>query len=222
MGRTVVSQGSFLVATFVTGGQESASNSPTFHSCSTLVASLKNETVSRNMVNIHIKKVTLNNINQLQKIGKQTFYETFSDGNTAENMTKYLDEGFSIEKLTTEISDNNAEFYFAALDEKIIGYLKLNFGQSQTELRDDKALEIERIYVLKDFHGKNIGQILYDKAIQVAKQKNADYVWLGVWEENPRAINFYKKNGFIEFDKHIFKLGNDEQTDIMMKLKLKD
>ncbi|MDP2687744.1 MAG: GNAT family N-acetyltransferase [Aequorivita sp.] len=174
------------------------------------------------MVNIHIKKVTLNNINQLQKIGKQTFYETFSDGNTEENMTKYLDEGFSIEKLTTEISDNNAEFYFATLDEKVIGYLKLNFGQSQTELRDDKALEIERIYVLKDFHCKNIGQILYDKAIQVAKQKNADYVWLGVWEENLRAINFYKKNGFIEFDKHVFKLGNDEQTDIMMKLKLKD
>lgn len=174
------------------------------------------------MVNIHIKKVTLNNINQLQKIGRQTFYETFSDGNTKENMTKYLDEGFSIEKLTTEISDNNAEFYFATLDEKVIGYLKLNFGQSQTELQDDKALEIERIYVLKDFHGKNIGQILYDKAIQVAKQKNADYVWLGVWEENPRAINFYKKNGFIEFDKHVFKLGNDEQTDIMMKLKLKD
>lgn len=124
-------------------------------------------------------------------------------------MTKYLDEEFSIEKLTTEISDNNAEFYFATLDEKVIGYLKLNFGQSQTELQDDKALEIERIYVLKNFHGKNIGQILYDKAMQVAKQKNADYVWLGVWEENLRAINYYKKNGFTEFDKHVFKLGND-------------
>lgn len=61
---------------------------------------------------------------------------------------------------------------------------------------------------------------LYDKAIQIARDKNADYVWLGVWEENPRAISFYKKNGFVEFDKHIFKFGNDEQTDIMMKLKL--
>ncbi len=98
--------------------------------------------------------------------------------------------------------------------------MKLNFGQSQTELKDDKAIEIERIYVLKEFHGNKVGQILYDKAIEVARQKNADYVWLGVWEENPRAINFYKKNGFVEFDKHIFKLGEDEQTDIMMKLKL--
>jgi ribosomal protein S18 acetylase RimI-like enzyme len=172
------------------------------------------------MTDIEIQKVTLNDIDRLQKIGRQTFYETFSAGNSEENMTKYLAEGFSIEKLTTELSDNNAEFYFATLDDNVIGYLKLNFGQSQTELQDDKGFEIERIYVLKDFHGKSVGQILYDKAIEVAKLKNSDFVWLGVWEENPRAINFYKKNGFIEFDKHIFKLGNDEQTDIMMKLKL--
>ncbi|MBL7956266.1 MAG: GNAT family N-acetyltransferase [Flavobacteriales bacterium] len=172
------------------------------------------------MTDIEIQKVTLNDIDQLQKIGRQTFYETFSAGNSEENMTKYLDEGFSLEKLTTELSDNNAEFYFATLDNNVIGYLKLNFGQAQTELQDDKALEIERIYVLKDFHGKSVGQILYDKAIHIARQKNADYVWLGVWEENPRAIKFYKKNGFVEFDKHVFKLGNDEQTDIMMKLKL--
>jgi ribosomal protein S18 acetylase RimI-like enzyme len=87
-------------------------------------------------------------------------------------------------------------------------------------LKDDKALEIERIYVLKDFYGKKVGQLLYEKAIELAKQVKSDYVWLGVWEENQRAISFYKKNGFEEFDKHIFKLGNDEQTDIMMKLQI--
>lgn len=111
-------------------------------------------------------------------------------------------------------------FYFAKCDKKVIGYLKLNFGKSQTELKDDKAVEIERIYVLNNFHGKNVGQLLYNKAIEISKQKKAKYIWLGVWEENPRAINFYKKNGFVAFDKHLFKLGNDEQTDIMMKLKL--
>jgi diamine N-acetyltransferase len=172
------------------------------------------------MTDISIEKVKLNNIDQLQKIGRQTFFETFSEVNTEENMTKYLEEGFSFEKLTAELSNKNSEFYFAKLDNNIIGYLKVNFGQSQTELKDDKALEIERIYVLKEFHGKKVGQLLYNKAIQIARQKKTDYVWLGVWEENPRAINFYRKNGFVEFDKHIFRLGNDEQTDIMMKLKL--
>lgn len=174
------------------------------------------------MENIDIKRVTLNDIDQLQKIGRQTFSETFSAGNTEENMKKYLEEVFSMEKLTAELNNPNSEFYLAVLDNNVIGYLKLNFGQSQTELQDEKALEIERIYVVREFHGKKAGQLLYEKAMQIARQKNADYVWLGVWEENPRAINFYKKNGFVEFDKHIFKLGNDEQTDIMMRLQLTD
>lgn len=172
------------------------------------------------MSTIEVKKVTLNEIDRLQRIGRQTFQETFSESNSEENMKNYLENGFSTEKLTSELNDRNSEFYFATLDNEVIGYLKLNFGESQTELKDNKALEIERIYVSKEFHGKNVGQILYDKAIQIANQKNADYVWLGVWEENQRAIRFYKKNGFVEFDKHIFKLGNDEQTDIMMKLQL--
>jgi ribosomal protein S18 acetylase RimI-like enzyme len=172
------------------------------------------------MEHIEIKEVNLNDVDQLQKIARQTFFETFSAGNTEENMTKYLQENLSIENLSIELKNENSEQYFAVLEGEVIGYLKLNFGKSQTELKDDRALEIERIYVLKDFHGKSIGQQLYQKAIDVAVQKKADYVWLGVWEENPRAIRFYKKNGFVEFDKHIFKLGDDEQSDIMMKLVL--
>ena len=172
------------------------------------------------MTNIQIQKISLTEIVQLQKISRQTFKETFSESNSEENMKSYLEEGFSKEKLTAELSDKNSEFYFATLENEVIGYLKVNCEESQTELKDSKALEIERIYVSKEFHGKSVGQLLYDKAIEIAKQKGSEYVWLGVWEENPRAISFYKKNGFVEFDKHIFKLGEDEQTDIMMKLKL--
>ena len=129
-----------------------------------------------------IQKVSLEEIVQLEKISRQTFCETFSSGNTEENMNKYLDEVFSSANLSIELNDKKAEFYFAKLDDKVIGYLKLNFGESQTEIRDDNGLEIERIYVLKEFHGKNVGQLLYNKAIQIAREKNKDYVWLGVWE----------------------------------------
>lgn len=172
------------------------------------------------MNGIDIKKVTLKELDQLQEIGKLTFFETFSAGNTEENMRKYLEEGFSKEKLTSELSIVNSEFYFALDEENIIGYLKLNYGEAQTELNDPHAVEIERIYVLKTYQGKGIGALLFDKAIKIANAKNAEYIWLGVWEENLKAINFYKRNGFIEFDKHSFKFGNEEQTDLMMKLKL--
>lgn len=170
--------------------------------------------------NIDIKKVTLAEITLLQAIGRQTFFETFAPNNTEANMKKYLEEGFSLDKLTAELTNNHSAFYFAWRGDEVVGYLKVNFGQSQTELKDDTALEIERIYVLQAYHGQKVGQLLYDKAIAIARQAKVAFVWLGVWEKNTRALRFYQKNGFVEFDKHIFKLGDEEQTDLMMRLDL--
>ncbi|MDH5474497.1 MAG: GNAT family N-acetyltransferase [Cyclobacteriaceae bacterium] len=172
------------------------------------------------MENIEIRKITIKDIDQLLKIGKQTFIETYSSDNTEKNMKKYMEEGFSTKKMKTELTDKNAEFYFAEFEGNVIGYLKLNVRLSQTVQVNENALEVERIYVLKDFHRKKIGQLLIEKAIEVSEQRKVDFIWVGVWEKNPRAIQFYEKNGFVEFDKHKFNLGDDEQIDIMMKMKL--
>lgn len=167
-----------------------------------------------------IIKCSHDDIEQLQKVGVDTFVEAFWSDNNEKDMKEYIDHAFSREQLTAELSDENSEFYFAVLGDDVIGYLKINTGESQTEIKDENSLEIERIYVLKKYHGKRIGQLLFEKAIEISIQKAVDFIWLGVWEKNPRAIRFYKKNGFVEFDKHIFKLGDDEQTDIMMKLQM--
>lgn len=172
-------------------------------------------------LNVFIRKLTPKDLDQLVEISRYTFKETFAALNTEENMAKYLEEAMSSSRLSAELNDINSLFYFAETENKILGYLKLNRGHAQTELKDGNALEIERIYTLKEYHGKRIGQLLYNKAIEVAREENAAYVWLGVWEENQRAIAFYKKNGFLEFGKHIFRLGDDDQTDIMMKLNLR-
>ncbi len=166
---------------------------------------------------LDIRKVLTNEVELLQQISKQTFMETYSTGNTVKNMNRYLEEEFSIENLASELNDENAAFYFARYDSKIVGYLKVNFGDSQTELHDKNTLEIQRIYVSKKFQGSGIGKSLYKKAIKIAQEKEVEFVWLGVWEENPKAIRFYEKVGFEAFDKHIFVLGDEEQTDIMMK-----
>jgi len=171
-------------------------------------------------MDIIIKKIIIKDLAQLQKIGISTFSETFAEHNTKEDLEKYLKESFAADKLIAELENSDAAFYFAEVDDTVIGYLKINFGDAQTEIKDNKAVEIERIYVLQAYHGKKIGQLLFNKAIEIAKEHQAHYVWLGVWEENHRALQFYKKNGFVQFDTHIFKLGNDEQTDIMMKLAL--
>jgi ribosomal protein S18 acetylase RimI-like enzyme len=165
-----------------------------------------------------IEKVNGSEVEHLQYISRQTFAETFSGSNSKENMDKYLKENLSIEKLSEELNNENSHFFFIKDGERNIGYLKLNMGPSQTELKDERALEIERIYVIQEYQGKKVGQQLYDKAIQVAKEKKAQYVWLGVWEENHKAIEFYNKNGFEVFDQHVFILGDEKQTDLMMRL----
>lgn len=169
------------------------------------------------MNTLKINKAVISDAAQLQTIGRITFSETFSDVNSNENMMKYLDKSFAVEKLISELNNKNSYFYLAESEGKVIGYLKLNTGEAQTEMKANNALEIERIYVLKEFHGKKVAQELYNQALKKAEEVKADYIWLGVWEKNFRAVRFYTKNGFVQFDSHIFRLGDDEQTDLMMK-----
>lgn len=169
------------------------------------------------MNTLKITKATTDDVLKLQAIGRQTFSETFANVNSEENMKKYLDESFATAKLTSELNNMSSFFYLAVLDEKVVGYLKLNTADAQTEKEDLNALEVERIYVAKEFHGKNVAQALYAQAEKIAQEIKATYIWLGVWEKNLRAVSFYTKNGFVQFDTHIFRLGNDEQTDLMMK-----
>jgi len=174
------------------------------------------------MAEIVIKRVKRDETLQLQKLCKQTFLETYASGNTEEDMKRYLNEAFSSDRLEEELTDKDSEFYFALLDSMPIGYLKINLGKSQTEIKGGNSLEIQRIYVLKEFQGRKVGKSLFRKALEIAQQKRLDFIWLGVWEENPKAIQFYKKLDFEAFDKHTFVLGDDPQTDIMMKKDLNE
>lgn len=169
------------------------------------------------MLEISLKKATLADLKKLQKIGIQTFSDSFSGQNTAEDMQSYLDETFSSENLTLELNDSNSDIYFAEFQENVIGYIKINFGKSQTHLKDESAIQIERLYISKDHQRKNVGQFLLNKALEIAQNTGKDYVWLGVWTENKRAIKFYERNNFVEFGSYIFTLGTDKQSDIMMK-----
>ncbi|MBE4948815.1 GNAT family N-acetyltransferase [Chryseobacterium culicis] len=169
------------------------------------------------MSSIIISKSGEKDLEILQNIGIQTFTETFAEDNTEEAMKQYLEESFNNEKIKSELTNPDSIFYIAWEEDNPVGYLKVNSGKAQTELQDETSLEIERIYVKKSHHGKKVGQLLYDQALETAKQLGKSYLWLGVWEENLRALQFYRKNGFVEFDKHIFRLGEEEQTDLMMK-----
>ncbi len=168
-------------------------------------------------MNIIIVPVTLDRVVELQKISQNTFEESFSVNNSNEDIQIYLTECLSITQLNKELNTTESKFFFALIGTEICGYLKVNTPKSIEGLSVASALEIERIYILKKYQGKMIGQTLYNHAILLAKEARAECIWLGVWEMNFQAIKFYKKNGMIAFGSKTFKLGNDLQNDILMQ-----
>ncbi len=137
--------------------------------------------------------------------------------NTTENMEFFLEHHFSTEKLSSEIKNADSWFFFARYRENVVAYLKINRAEAQTVLPNDKGLEIERIYVDQAHKGRGIGKLLIEKAVEWAVKTKAAYVWLGVWEKNETAIRFYENNGFSQYSDHIFTLGDDDQTDLLLK-----
>lgn len=169
---------------------------------------------------ISITKVHLEEILNLQTISRSTFYETFIDSNSEEDMNHYLENDFSLSQLENELKNSLSEFYFAKDSELVVGYLKITFHNGHELPQTEKGMEIERIYVSKNYLGTTVGKLLFEKSKLRATENNCNYIWLGVWEHNPRAIRFYEKNGFVKFGTKNFQLGSDLQTDFLMKLDL--
>lgn len=167
-------------------------------------------------MNINIKKCTLADLHKLQEISYETFYETFKDQNSPENMQAYLERAFNLEQLEKELSHRSSQFFFVYLDGEVAGYLKINTGAGQSEEMGEESLEIERIYVRSHFQKHGLGKQLFNKAIEIARELDKKKVWLGVWEKNENAIAFYKKMGFVQTGAHSFFMGDEEQTDFIM------
>lgn len=168
-------------------------------------------------MNLTIRECTMGDVLKLREISCQTFKDTFEPYNTETDMKAYLEHAYNIEKLSNELSNNDSVFYFVYGDERLAGYLKVNEFNAQSDIKDSHALEIERIYISKEFQGKGVGSILMNKAIEIANNNAKSFIWLGVWENNEKALSFYKKNGFYKIGEHSFFMGDDEQTDFIMR-----
>lgn len=169
---------------------------------------------------IDIKRVATDQVNTLQKISRKTFQDTFGSNNTGSDMEAYLDHAYGREQLLGELTEPNSLFYFAYQNAEVVGYLKLNIDEVQTEKIGPASLEIERIYVLPEYKRQGIGSQLYQVALEAAEKKQKSKIWLGVWENNEPALKFYCKLGFKQIGDHVFQLGSDAQRDLIMQKEL--
>lgn len=150
-------------------------------------------------------------------LSRRTFYDSFALQNTKEDMDKFMNGQFTREELMKEVGAEGNVFLLAYINEEVVGYAKLREGEKRPELGNIPSIEIARIYAIQTSIGKGIGSALMKKCIEVAKEMNRQVIWLGVWQFNQLAIDFYIKWGFEIFGEHDFVLGNDVQKDWLMK-----
>jgi ribosomal protein S18 acetylase RimI-like enzyme len=172
---------------------------------------------TNNFVTIQIRPATLADATTLTQLGKRTFYETFAANNTPDNMTAYLTETFTVDKQTAELSDAATRVLLAEHGDKAVGYAQLRIGAMEAGVSGVRPLELARLYVLRDYIGHGVGAALMQACLDMARTHQYDVLWLGVWKQNLRAIQFYESWGFRTVGSHIFMLGQDEQTDLIMQ-----
>ena len=165
-----------------------------------------------------IRECTHDDVSALQEIARTTYKDTFAQYMESEaNMDAYLKAAFSLEKLQGELDNAASSFFFLYHQGVPAGYLKLNEHGAQTDIHDPLSLELERIYVASAFQSRGFGQMLLDFAVQTAYKRNKAYIWLGVWVKNEKALAFYKKNGFYKIGVHLFVMGDETQTDYILR-----
>ena len=164
---------------------------------------------------IKLRRIVVHDAAALSAIAKQTFFDTFTGTCTDADMQDFLDNYFNEPKLASEINEKNNFYFFAEYEGNPVGYLQFMEDYSGFPLMKKwKALELKRLYVLKEFHGKGIAQQLMDHILSLAKENGYEVVWLGVWEHNNRARHFYEKYGFVfSGHTHDFPIGSTPQTD---------
>lgn len=171
---------------------------------------------------IKIRLATAEDAEILAKIGWQSFDEAFADHpkNHPEDMRIYMEEAFSAETISADLEDEKTVYLIAEFENEIAGYAKLKFDTREDCVSGDKTVELCRLYALDKFIGKGIGKTLMLEFFRLAKDRNCNTAWLGVWEYNYRAQEFYKKFGFEKCGEHVFQLGRDPQIDWVLQRKV--
>lgn len=156
----------------------------------------------------------------LRALAEQTFRDAFAAFNTPQDMDKYVQSAFAPDRLAAQLADPDVACIALRDESGLCGYIKLNAGRAQTDILDEDSLEIERVYVRADRQNAGLGGLLIRRAKEEAVAAGKKRLWLGVWEKNEGAIRFYEKNGFYRAGTHEFMLGDDRQTDLILRFDL--
>jgi diamine N-acetyltransferase len=168
-----------------------------------------------------IRRAIVSDAMLLAELGARTFSETFAVDNNPEDMTAYLATSFNPEKQATELADPLCTFLIAEIDGTAVGYAMLRGGGGAVSgVNGENSIELVRFYVSQEWHRCGIGNALMQACVNESQRQDYQTLWLGVWEHNGRAREFYRRWNFRDVGEHVFYLGSDAQNDILMERSL--
>lgn len=167
--------------------------------------------------NISVRQASAADVDIIVSLGRKTFVETYGDNNKKETVAAYVDEMFNHERIKKEVNTFGERFFITYVGELPVGFTKLSENKQPKGLNGKKKIQVERIYVLKEFQGFKIGKELIEKVMQVAREESYKIVWLSVWQKNNKAVQFYQKAGFVIYDTDEFEFGEEVHEDFLMK-----
>lgn len=163
-----------------------------------------------------IRRATVEDAAALTALAARTFADTFAAVNDPEDMRAYMDEAFTVARQAEEIVDPRSTVLLAEIGGELAGYARLVDGETPGSVTGERPVELARLYADGRYHGKGLGAALLEACFDEARRGGYRTIWLGVWERNWRALAFYRKWGFVECGSHVFVLGSDPQTDLLM------
>jgi ribosomal protein S18 acetylase RimI-like enzyme len=164
-----------------------------------------------------IRRAALADAMALSEFGARTFFETFAADNTPENMSLHLTSAWSPDLQRAEIEDPQLDTLIAVDGNgALAGFAQLDSARVPAGVSTQKPVELKRFYIDKPWQGRGLARELMAAVERAAQARGARELWLGVWEQNPRAQAFYRKCGFRQVGTQVFVVGTDPQTDHVM------
>jgi GNAT superfamily N-acetyltransferase len=169
---------------------------------------------------IYVARADASQSGLISELARKTFIETYADLSNPDNLQLYVESHFTEELINEEFTNPAFRFYIAWINNTAVGFTKIRKDRQPKGITGKRCLEIERIYVLQEFQGFSIGKELMKLAKQIAKDEGDQVIWLQVWQQNEKAIQFYRKSGFVVYETHTFDFGKEIHQDFLLRFDL--
>jgi ribosomal protein S18 acetylase RimI-like enzyme len=154
---------------------------------------------------------------EIAALARETFLQTYGGTSIEEDLAGYVDEHFTEEGIRRELENPDFQFLTAWVGDVLTGYAKLRRDRQPRGISETRCLQLERIYILKAYQARGIGQQLIDTIRGMASAAGDRILWLQVWQKNEQALAFYHKAGFTICDTAAFHLGSKVTQDYIMR-----